>query len=344
MSPAAPTRRVTFAVDPSMYGERYALPREVYGDLDRVIRTDLYYHYSTPVCAQRWLDVCEDPVYGHTRLLTHVRDVMPRVVEALRRDSGGKPSAELCSLGPGDGSVDLRMLEGLTRGFALSSYTGLDFSFELLRRSVHRLAHAPGLPEDLTIRAICGDFTDLGSVTLDDHDPSAVRVFALTGFTFGNYPEDQLLRNIGRLMAPGDYLFLDARLHALGPLPEDLGPFQPEADGVGTGAAYDAGSVRRFVLGPVEIATTVDTSTLRVSFEVARSLTALPNALNLVLYCTGLNATMRLTGERVRRDRLDLAVTTSYHLSDLADWLRASGFATVWHDHAGDVAFFLLRR
>lgn len=327
-----------------MYGEAYALPREVYGDLDRVVRSDLYYHYATPVCAQRWLDVCEDPVYGHAALLERVADVMPRVVDALREDGGGKINAELCSLGPGDGSVDERMLEGLAGGFALSAYTGLDFSFELLRRSVHRLAHAPGLPEDLAVRAICGDFTDLGSVTLDEHNPRAVRIFALTGFTFGNYPEADLLRNIGRLMAEGDYLFLDARLHALGPLPGDLGPFQPEAGGVGTGAAYDAGSVRRFVLGPVEIATTVDTSALRVSFEVARSLTTIPNALNLVLYCTGLDATMRLTGERVRRDRLDLAVTTSYHLPDLAAWLRESGFTTVWHDHAGDVAFFLLRR
>jgi len=335
-------RPVTFVVDPSMFGGGYAPPREVYGDLDRVVRTDLYYHYATPICAQRWMDVCDDPAYGHRDLLAAVEGAMPEVVGALRADSGGKARAELCSLGPGDGSVDERMLRGLSRGFALDGYTGLDFSFELLRRAVHRIAYAEGLPEDLAIRAVCGDFTDLGAVELAPPRAGTVRVFALTGFTFGNYAEDRLLGNIAGLMAEGDYLFLDARLHRFGPLPAD--PAALDAALEGTRTSYDAGSVRRFVLGPVEVATTADEGSLRVSFEVVRSLTAVPHAVNLVLYCTGLDAVLRLTGERVRRERLDLAVTTAYHLPELEAWLGRSGFTPVWRRSDHDMAFFLLRR
>jgi len=337
-----PIRTVTFTVDPSMYASPYLRPRDVYGDLDRVVRTDLFYHYATPICAQRWLDVCEDPAYGHVALLDRLREVAPLVAEALREDAGGRRGLELWSLGPGDGSVDERLLEGLAGGWDVSSYVGLDFSFELLRRSVSRIANAPGLPRDLAVRALCGDFTDLGSVDAAPRDPEAVRLFALTGFTLGNYSETDLLRNIGRLMAEGDYLFLDVRLHDLGPLPGD--PAAPPPDEDGTRARYDLDSVRRFVLGPLEVATTVEPSSVSVAFDRVRGLTVVPNALNLVIYCTGLDATMRLTGERVRRDRVDLAVTTSYHLPDLAAWLQGSGFTTVWHGRAGEVGFFLLRR
>lgn len=342
MATSPRARPVTFLVDRSMYGERYAPPRDVYGDLDRVVRPDLYYHYATPICAQRWMDVCDDPAYGHAELLDEVETAMPEVVTVLKDLAAGKAWAELCSLGPGDGSVDERMLRGLAGGFRIASYTGLDFSFELLRRSVHRIAHADGLPDDLPIRAVCGDFTDLSAVTLPPSDPRAVRVFALTGFTFGNYAEDALLRNIGALMAPGDYLFLDARLHRFGPLPDDLDGLDAALGGAR--AAYDVGSVRRFVLGPVEVATTAADASLAVAFEVRRSLTDVPDAVNLVLYCTGLDAEMRLTGEPVRRDRVDLAVTTAYHLPALASWLERPGLAPVWQRSRGDMAFFLLRK
>lgn len=335
-------RAVTFLVDPTMYGPRSAPPRGVYGDLERVVRTDLYYHYSTPVCAQRWLDVCADPGYGHGALLDRVSRVMPEVARALRADTGAKRRVALCSLGPGDGTVDERMLRGLASAFELGSYTGLDFSFELLLRTMNRLAGAPGLPADLALRAICGDFTGMESSPVGDGDPETVRLFALTGFTFGNYPEASLLDRIGGLMGPGDYLFLDARLHGFGPLPPDLRALA--RDGRDFLASYDLASVRHFAFGPVEVATLATASDVEIGFELARSLTSVPNALNLVIYCSGLDTRIRLTAERVVRDRLDLAVTTSYHLPDLSPWLAEAGLACVWQGTADDTAFFLLRR
>jgi hypothetical protein len=341
MEPARSFRPVSFLVDPSMYGERYAPPRDVYGDVDQVVRPDLYYHYSTPICAQRWLDVCEDPDYGHGELLSGVQAAMPDVAAAIRRDSGGKGLVALCSLGPGDGSVDERMIEGLSAAFGMASYTGLDFSFELLRRSVHRIARSPSIPRDFAVTAVCGDFTGLGALTVRRGTDDVARVFALTGFTFGNYPELALLEQIGGLMGEGDYLFLDARLHGHGPLGDTFGTTQPAMD---TPASYDVEPVRRFVFGPLEVATTAVAADVEISFELTRSQTTIPSALNLVIFCSGLDTTVRLTGARVRRDRLDLAVTTSYHLPDLQGWLDRTGFTTVWRGTGGDTAFFLLKR
>ena len=84
---------------------------------------------------------------------------------------------------------------------------------------------------------------------------------------------------------------------------------------------------------------------VRIDFDITRSLTGVPDALNLLIYCAELDTTLRLTGEPVRRDRLDLAVTTTYHLPSLARWLASSGaFTQVWHEDADGVAFLLLRR
>ena len=332
--------RVSFLVDSTMYAQGSTSPRGVYGELDEAVRTDLFYHYSTPICAQRWLDVCEDPAYGHLELLDRMGGAVPELAAALAADCGGT-HLSLTSLGPGDGAMDERILRGLDRDFELDSYCGLDFSFELLRTSVRRIAGAEGFRHPFPIHAICGDFTDLSVVDALRRDAAATRLFTLTGFTFGNYSETALARNIRSLMHEGDYLLLDARLHDFGPLPEDMAGFR---DRNGTAfSSYDRATVRRFVFGPVEVATTATAEDVHIGFDVTRSLTTVTNGLNLVIYATGLDTTMRLTGQRVRRDRLDLAVTTLYHFPDLSPWLADVGFEVVWHRRSGGVAFFLLK-
>lgn len=334
-------RPVAFAVDPSMYGHAYTPPRTVYGDLDRVVRTDLYYHYATPVCAQRWLDVCDDPGYGHAALLDGVSAAAPALARALRGAAGGGGRLALTSLGPGDGAVDVRMLRGLSDEFQVAAYTGLDFSFELLRRSVNRVATAPDLPREMAVSAVCGDFTALGTLRLPRPGGSDVRLFTLMGFTLGNYAETGLMTHIRGLMGGGGYLLVDARTHDLGPLPRRMA--EPLEPGVGPEAGYHADSVRRFVFGPVEVATLASAEDVAFGIEASRSITDVPNGLNLVIHCTGLDTTMRLTGERVRRERLDLAVTTAYRREDLVRWLETCGFTLVWDGAAGDASFFLLR-
>jgi hypothetical protein len=150
------------------------------------------------------------------------------------------------------------------------------------------------------------------------------------------------MTQIAQLMRAGDYLFLDARLHGLGEWPETRELTAAERQETVNG--YDLRSVREFAFGPVEVATFATAHDVEFRFDLGRALTAVPNALNVVISCTGLDTVMRLTGERVHRDRLELAVTTRYHAPDLHAWIRSMGFATVWQKDVRGVALFLLRR
>ena len=325
-----------------MYGRHNAFPGEVYGDLDRVVRPDLQYHYSGPICAHRWLDVCEDPDYGHGRLLRRIERVFPHAIAAMRADSGGLSSISLTSLGTGDGSLDERILEMLDSEMGVDSYCGLDFSIELLRRAVHRIAAAERFSHGFPITAICGDFTELESSLPDPASGESLRLFTLIGLTLGNYRELELLTRVGKLMHAGDYLFVDARLHTLGPNvdPRDLTRSKRKE----ILRSYDLRSVRRFVFGPAEVATFATAEDVEIDYEISGAVTCVPGALNVVIYCTGLSTTMRLTGKPVQRDRLDLAVTTMYNYPDLASWFGTVGFSTVWHTDDGGIALFLLRK
>lgn len=329
--------RVSFLIDPSMYAAGNAVPQEVYADLDRVVRTDLRHHYSGPVCAQRWLDVCDDPAYGHRGLIAFVGESCPPIAAALRADRPGVSGVAVVSLGPGDGSLDERLLAGLDGELGVVSYAGFDFSFELLRRAVHRFAADGRAGGRFPITVVCGDFMHAVPVAGPAADGGA-RLFTLTGLTIGNYREDVLLGQLYGMMRAGDYLLLDARLHR-----QASGPVEPTASRAIL-ASYDRESVRRFVFGPVEVATTASCEDVAFGFEITRSLTAVPHAFNVVIYCTGLDARMRLTGERVRRDRLDLALTTMYHGPELAAWLPTTGFSVAWQRASDGLALFLLRR
>lgn len=333
----------SFWVDPSMFDRRYATPRSVYGDLESVVRPDLQYHYSTPICAQRWLDVCDDPAYGHESLLRRITEVFPGLVEALVTDRCGVTEIAVTSLGPGDGSIDQRVLEAIDGSVGVHSYRALDFSFELLRRAVNRLAQFGGFRRSFPIEAICGDFTDLDGLRKVAADSGAARLFLLTGLTLGNYAEDRLLGQIGQgLMTAGDYLLVDGRSHGLDP----ARPFSAltAEECAGLTASYDLETVRRFVLGPLDVATETGGPPIEIGYDVDRSLTTVPGAWNIVIYARDLAATMRLTGTPVRRDRLDLAVTTLYHTSSLGGWFPSQGFEVVWEDSRDGTSFFLLRR
>jgi hypothetical protein len=334
-------RRVSLIIDPEMVESATGPPREVYGNVDALVRPDLRHHYATPLGAQRWLDVCDDPGYGHAALLEKVERALPSLAGALHGDDMLDRLA-LTSLGPGDGSVDELILRGLGCTFEVSSYCAVDSSLELLLRSLRRIVHAEGLSSSMVVHGVLGDIRGVTSMPRSSPGAPAARLLVLTGFTLGNYPEAELLRGVRALMEPGDHLLLDARLHTFGPLPPDLSGFR-RSNGRIFGS-YDLPSVRRFVFGPLEVATTAAVDDVTVDFDVTRSVTEVPNALNLLIHCRDLDTVVRLTGQRIVRDRLDLAVTTLYRLPDLLTWFSGAGLEPIWHHADGDVAFFLVRR
>lgn len=98
------------------------------------------------------------------------------------------------------------------------------------------------------------------------------------------------------------------------------------------------------MFGPAEVATFATATDVEIDYEITGAVTSVPSALNVAIYCTGLNTTMRFTGQPVERDRLDLAVTTMYNYPDLVSWFGTVGFSMVWHYDASGIALLLLRK
>jgi hypothetical protein len=314
---------------------------DVYDDLDASVRPDLRYHYSSPLCAHRWLDVCADPAYGHHTLIARIRRAMPAVLAAIGADRGERCRISLTSLGCGDGALDESLLRAIDRGGRLHSYVAVDSSFDLLRRAATRAAGAAGLRRAFPVTAVCGDFSRLSAGWMGPAESGVARLFSLTGLTLGNHRESALLRDIGRAMTGDDYLLLDARLHGLGPRARLGDISQRERSRVLRN--YDLPCQRRFVFGPVEMATLATAEDVAFGYELSRRVTVVPNALNVVVYCTGLRTAMRLTGRAVRRARLDLGATTLYHLPDLLAWFVGAGFTPLWHAAGDEIAVVLLK-
>jgi hypothetical protein len=107
---------------------------------------------------------------------------------------------------------------------------------------------------------------------------------------------------------------------------------------------YQPESVKRFVFGPVEATTYAKWKNVRIEYEIAPKRTTVPGAVRIVIFCKSLDTTMRLTGKRIRKQRLDLASTTLYGYSELASWLESKGFRLVWRAKDAAVGLFLLRR
>jgi hypothetical protein len=334
--------RVTFDVDPSMYnGSCPSGLREFSTALEGIVRTDLRYHYSGPICAHRWISLCGDPEYGHLRLVALIDAALPKVVKAAKADAGDLTAVDLVSLGPGDGAIDLRILRRLQADLLLRDYYCLDSSFDLLCYAVKHILRNKAL-RDLKIRATCGDFTKVRSLGLAANAKGHARLFALTGFTLGNFREDELLTQISPLMSGQDYLLLDARLHHL-----DGWDGKKKLNGKEKSALqghYQPESVKRFVFGPVETTTYAKSTDVQIEYEVAPKRMCVPGAVQILIFCKSLDTTMRLTGKRIRKQRLDLAGTTLYGYSELASWLESKGFQLVWRAKAAAVGLFLLRR
>jgi Histidine-specific methyltransferase, SAM-dependent len=333
--------RVNFSVDPSMHDEMHSLALEDRsGRLEHFVRKDLRFHYSGPICARRWISLCEDQSYDHQRLVTLIEAALPELLLALRADAGGPGPVDLVSLGPGSGAIDMRILHGIQARLLLGYYYCLDSSFELLCYAVSRILRDRKL-RCLKIRAICGDFVKVRSICPPGYSDGHVRMFTLTGFTLGNFNEEELLKQVSLLMSRQDYLLLDAHLHNLAGWNGKRKLSSAERSTLLR--YYRPDSVKRFVFGPVETVTHAKASDVPIEYQAIAKKTAIPRAVEIVIYCKSLDTTMRLTGRRIRRQRLDLACTALYGFPDLRNWFDSRGFKTIWCRDAGPVGFFLLR-
>ena len=306
-------------------------------------RLDLKYHYIGATCASYWIDLAGHPDYGHEALLQTLEGYIPSLCDALLQELDNKKRIDVISLGPGDGKIDLRLLFRMAQNaIEVPYYYCIDISFELLQKAVATILKARFLDmPSMRIKAIFGDFTQLEKLApIYKYDPTR-NLFSLLGNTLGNYDETMLLNAIHSGMNSEDCLLLDARLHSLESHGESLLSDQ-DKETVLRGYKHDKNS--KFAFGPVEMATATNANEVEYRYDVNTMLTSVPQALNIITSCIGLDTRLKSTGQPVRRDRLDLAATTAYSYEALKKWLPTRGFRIIWSEHTDKIAFFLLRK
>jgi hypothetical protein len=281
--------------------------------------------------------LCEAPEYGHRDLVHLIDESAPAIVQVLRRRASGRPRVALVSLGPGTGEIDRCLLGHLQAAFDVGRLWCVDTSPDLLRQTVTRIADLAGRGQ---VQAVCHDFTQLTGVLADPN--AEVTLFLLTGFTLGNYNERELLTQIRERMPAGAYLLLDARLHGLATW--NGGRQLTDAQRRQLIGGYASPATNRFVFGPVEELTTARIDEVSFAYEIGQSVTAVPNALNITIQCTGLQTRMRVTGEAVERARLDLASTTLYDFDSLLAWFPSLRLEPRWSRQGPTMGLFLLSR
>ncbi len=318
---------------------RIDLLKELYSDLNAALRPDMLYHYSGTISSLHWIALCQNREYGHIELVELIDRSFPEVARIMKANMPKAVSMNLVSLGPGDGETDIRILRHLETAFDFRCYYCIDFSFELLRHAVFRVSSAKVLKNGFRIKAVCGNFAESSDLLVCEE---GARLFALTGFTLGNYNEINLLGKIRTLMTDRDFLLVDARLHDLknwdGQSPIALGEISHLLN------SYAQEQTDHFVFGPVEAVTLASVADVTFGRRINRETTCVPKALNVTLCCNGLRTKMRFTGEPVERAHLDLATTTFYSYTDLRRWLPDAGFNCIWDQQEDRVGLFLLTR
>ena len=150
--------------------------------------------------------ICELPEYYPTRA---EREILIDRADQIVRETG---AGELVELGSGSPEKARILLEAMSRAGTLRRYVPVDVSESALEAAALELVDEF---EELSVHGVIGDFER----HLDRIPPPGTagtpRIAALLGGTIGNFPPGtrrRLLRDIGRLLGPGDRLLLGTDL------------------------------------------------------------------------------------------------------------------------------------
>jgi hypothetical protein len=319
---------------------------------------DLKYHYVGWRAAKAWSDLTTDGNYAHG---PHIKHIVKRAATILSRiDTTGK--FNYVSLGPGNGDTDAEVLTAIGRGLEIRSLFLVDVSIELLQIAadeiIKRVLEKHVLTSSPRVRAMLADFEDNLSKLAPILDVEGVRnLFTLLGFTIGNGTELKIMRSLAQGTKPGDYVLLDARLHAHGELPDKFVMSEEERQALVE--PYDTQALEAFAFAPVEEASdyVVRSTDESISIQLTphwgdEYVSVVPSAINVYVECTGLyqNEMFRKRMRMVRRPRetnevLRLATLTFYNLDSLTDWIEQfGGFQVLWSEKLNGSALILLER
>jgi uncharacterized SAM-dependent methyltransferase len=315
------------------------LEKEIIGYLTNGRTPNLKFNYLGALGAQNWLDLTEDPSYGHADIINAVRS---HAAEIAHHCSKVCDRLDMVSLGPGDGVIDVLMLSQLQNHLDIAHYYPIDLSVELLQAAVNRVVNQGAwFNKKFRIKAIHGDFNQLARYKpIFAFDP-APNLICLLGYTLGNHDESELIGKIREGMDDGDFLLLDARLQS-----DQYNPaVKPTKDQMSEiTRSYSHGLNNRFAFGPVESVTIADFSALEFKYDMTTKYTSVPGAFNIVTYIEDLNTKFRRTRQKLNKRRIDLAVTTRYEEQQLKEWLTRKGFSIRWSKTEKRTLMLLLQK
>jgi len=181
-----------------------SLANDVLDGLTRPFKEIPAKHFYDARGSELFEQICELPEYYPTRAERSI--LVARADGIVRRTRAG----ELVELGSGSPDKARILLGAMSRAGTLRRYVPLDVSESALESAAEELIDEF---DELTVHGVIGDFErHLAHIPDPGETP---RIVALLGGTIGNFlpgTRRRLLREIGRLLGPGDRLLLGTDL------------------------------------------------------------------------------------------------------------------------------------
>lgn len=166
------------------------------------------YFYWSPASASAWLALCRSQAYlNYRRSLSLLVERGEAVLEAF-----GRRPAEVVSLGAGDGSKEIPLLEALAARGARPPYVAVDVSQWLLEVALARAAASGG-----RVHGIKADLTDAAHLrAIDEERTRSPRLYTLLGNTVGALDHASFLPSLAAILHDDDRLIADAEIFVPG--------------------------------------------------------------------------------------------------------------------------------
>ena len=301
---------------------------------------DMKYNYIGVHCAENWLNLSNDPSYGHNELVDFYLKRLPSLIKHIPISIGDR--FDLVSLGAGSGEIDMLLLKEVLGKTNRLAYFPFDISIELLQKCIGFFRSNKWLKFE-KMQPVHGDFHDLVAYKKYYNIIGAShRVFMLAGFTLGNHDESQLLGKIEEGMDIGDYLIVDLRLHDYAnPNIHDLDKEKEKEQIIRN---YKGMLNNRFAFGPIEDTTNAEFDNSQIYYTISSQNTVVPNAFNVVTNYRSLVAVLKNGVQSISRTKIALASTTLYSKNAFFLWLEHRFLEAITVEASDDKMIVLLRK
>jgi L-histidine Nalpha-methyltransferase len=201
--PPQPLAEPAIQIDAHLSRDERSLADDVLDGLTRPFKELPPKHFYDARGAELFDRICELPEYYPTRA---ERAILTEHAEELARLTGAR---ELVELGSGTAAKTRVLLDALHDAGTLARYVPVDVTEQMVRDCAAELTEEYA---GLQVHGVIGDFErHLDRVP----PPLAPRIVAFLGGTIGNFPPGsrrRVLRDIRRLLGPGDHLLMGTDL------------------------------------------------------------------------------------------------------------------------------------